>query len=113
MFRQIVCGLEFCHIRGISHRDLKVENILISDDGSIKISDFGLSVFCEPSDLMNLNMLVKGPNLNHTTCGTIQYLAPEMIKNTGYDGQVSDIWACGVILFYLLTGRKPFDDQEN
>ena len=52
-----------------------------------------------------------GPNLNHTTCGTMNYIAPELIKNNGYDGQIADIWSVGVILFYMLTGRKPFENQ--
>ena len=48
----------------------------------------------------------------HTTCGTLNYIAPEIVKNTGYDGQLADIWACGVILFFMLTGRRPFDDES-
>jgi 5'-AMP-activated protein kinase catalytic alpha subunit len=83
---------------------LKPENILIDETGRVKISDFGLSVFCRK--------LQEGPNLMHTTCGTLNYIAPEIVKNTGYDGQLADIWACGVILFFMLTGRRPFDDES-
>ena len=96
--------MHYCHERGISHRDLKPENILIDETGRIKISDFGLSVFCRK--------LQEGPNLMHTTCGTLNYIAPEIVKNTGYDGQLADIWACGVILYFMLTGRRPFDDDS-
>ena len=97
-------GLEYCHIHNICHRDLKPENILLDKDGTIKISDFGLS---------NLSWKFKeGPNLLHTTCGTINYIAPEVIKNESYDGQKADIWSCGVILFYLLTGELPFEDTK-
>lgn len=91
-------------MRGISHRDLKPENILINEEGVVKISDFGLSVFCK-----SLN---EGPNLMHTTCGTLNYIAPEIVKNTGYDGHIADIWACGVILYFMLTGQKPFEDES-
>ena len=84
------------------HRDLKVENILIGDNNLVKISDFGLSDFMVDS--------TRDLNLNHTDCGTISYIAPEMIKKKGYDGTAADIWACGVILFYMVTGRKPFDN---
>lgn len=70
--------MHYCHERGISHRDLKPENILINEEGRVKISDFGLSVFCRK--------LQEGPNLMHTTCGTLNYIAPEIVKNTGYDG---------------------------
>ena len=48
----------------------------------------------------------------HTTCGTLNYIAPEIVKNTGYDGQMADIWACGVILYFMMTGRRPFDDDS-
>lgn len=48
----------------------------------------------------------------HTTCGTLNYIAPEIVKNTGYDGTLADIWACGVILYFMVTGQRPFDDDS-
>ena len=107
IFQQIICGLEYCHMQEVCHRDLKPENILISKDGVVKISDFGMSDFTKTD-----GQLMEGPNFNHTTCGTMNYLAPEVIKKQGYDGQISDVWACGVMLFFMLTGRKPFDNDE-
>ncbi len=97
-------GVEYCHLRGISHRDLKPENILINEKGVVKISDFVLSALSQKFQ--------QGPNLMHTTCGTLNYIAPEIVKNTGYDGFLADIWACGVILFFLATGKRPFDDES-
>ena len=48
----------------------------------------------------------------HTTCGTLNYIAPEIVKNTGYDGYLADIWACGVILYFMLTGQRPFEHES-
>lgn len=48
----------------------------------------------------------------HTTCGTLNYIAPEIVKNNGYDGYMADIWACGVILYFCLAGKWPFDDEN-
>ena len=91
---------------------MKAENILITESGLIKISDFGLSSFIEPSSHLDFTLQMTGPNLNHTTCGTMNYIAPELIENNGYDGQIADIWSVGVILFYMLTGRKPFENRQ-
>ena len=101
------------HNRWVFHRDLKTSNLLYSNDGVLKICDFGLSMISEVQQKDKLNIIMKAPNLNHTACGTISYMAPEVLKNQGYDGQLADIWSCGVILFYILTGRKPFDNEEN
>jgi 5'-AMP-activated protein kinase catalytic alpha subunit len=103
-FRQIIRGVEYCHTSGVSHRDLKPENILIDENGKIKISDFGLSAFNKQFE--------HGPNLFHTTCGTLNFIAPEIIKNTGYDGAAADVWACGVILYHMLTGQRPFEEES-
>jgi serine/threonine protein kinase len=102
-FQQIISGVSFCAKQRIAHRDLKLENILLDEKGTVKISDFGLS------GLFNYD-----PNklqLMHTTCGTVNYLAPEVFGNLGYDGHVADIWSCGVILYALLTGMLPFEDD--
>ncbi|KAK6930369.1 NAF domain [Dillenia turbinata] len=103
LFQQLIDGVSYCHDKGIFHRDLKLENILVDEKGNIKISDFGLSAL--PQHLRDDGLL-------HTTCGSPNYVAPEVLANRGYDGACSDVWSCGVILFVILTGFLPFDDRN-
>ncbi|XP_026414592.1 CBL-interacting protein kinase 32-like isoform X2 [Papaver somniferum] len=79
------------------------ENLLLDVCGNLKISDFGLSA---------LSQQVKEDGLLHTSCGTPNYVAPEVLKDRGYDGAAADLWSCGVILFVLLAGYLPFDDSN-
>lgn len=102
-FQQLMCAVEFCHNRGVYHRDLKLENLLLDENDVLKVADFGLSAFSECK---------KQDGLLHTTCGTPAYVAPEVISRNGYDGAKSDIWSCGVILFVLLSGHLPFQDAN-
>ncbi|CAL0320141.1 unnamed protein product [Lupinus luteus] len=102
-FQQLISAVDFCHSRGVYHRDLKPENLLLDEEGNLKISDFGFSTFSEH---------LKQDGLLHTTCGTPAYVAPEVIGTNGYDGAKSDIWSCGVILFVLLSGFLPFQDEN-
>ncbi|WCJ23206.1 CBL-interacting protein kinase 1 [Euphorbia peplus] len=103
LFQQLIDGVSYCHNKGVFHRDLKLENVLIDAKGNIKISDFGLSAL--PQHLRDDGLL-------HTTCGSPNYVAPEILLNRGYDGATSDIWSCGVILYVILTGYLPFDDRN-
>lgn len=103
-FQQLVVALNFCHKQGVAHRDLKPENLLVDDKDNIKITDFGLA-----------NTHKAGENsgvLLNTICGTPNYVAPEVLKEQGYDGIVADVWSCGVILFVMLAGYLPFDDPQ-
>lgn len=102
-FQQLISAVDFCHSRGVYHRDLKPENLLLDDDGNLKVTDFGLSAFAEH---------LRQDGLLHTTCGTPAYVAPEVIGKKGYDGAKADIWSCGVILFVLLAGYLPFQDDN-
>ncbi|KAL4460221.1 hypothetical protein ABPG73_022552 [Tetrahymena malaccensis] len=98
-FKQIVAGVDYCHRNLVAHRDLKLENILIDDNNNIKIADFGLS-----------NIMNDGKYLS-TSCGSPNYAAPEVISGKLYCGTEVDTWSCGVILFALLAGYLPFDEE--
>ena len=99
-FHQIISGIEYCHHHRIVHRDLKPENLLLDADNNIKIADFGLS-----------NVAYDG-NFLRTSCGSPNYAAPEVISGNLYAGTEVDVWSCGVILYALLCGTLPFDDES-
>ncbi|XP_071704326.1 CBL-interacting serine/threonine-protein kinase 7 [Rutidosis leptorrhynchoides] len=101
-FQQIVSTLHFCHQNGVTHRDLKPQNLLLDEHGNLKISDFGLSALPESHK----------DGLLHTACGTPAYTAPEIVRRRGYDGSKADAWSCGIILFIFLAGYLPFDDSN-
>ncbi|KAF8534710.1 kinase-like domain-containing protein [Trichophaea hybrida] len=98
-FQQIICAVEYCHRHKIVHRDLKPENLLLDSNLNVKIADFGLS-----------NIMTDG-NFLKTSCGSPNYAAPEVIGGKLYAGPEVDVWSCGVILFVLLCGKLPFDDD--
>ncbi|KAG0235424.1 hypothetical protein BGX31_004238 [Mortierella sp. GBA43] len=100
LFQQIIIGLAFCHKRKICHRDLKPENLLLDDRMNIKIADFGMA------------SLQKTGSLLETSCGSPHYASPEVVTGLKYDGSSSDIWSCGIILYALLAGHLPFDDEN-
>lgn len=102
-FQQLICAVDYCHSRGVFHRDLKPENLLLDANGVLKVSDFGLSAL--PQQLREDGLL-------HTTCGTPNYVAPEVIHNKGYDGAKADLWSCGCILFVLMAGYLPFEETN-
>jgi len=99
-FQQIMSAVDYTHRHKIVHRDLKPENLLLDKDLNVKIADFGLS-----------NILEDGKFLK-TSCGSPNYAAPEVIAGRVYAGPEVDIWSCGVILYVLLCGRLPFDDES-
>ncbi|CAL9077148.1 unnamed protein product [Musa acuminata var. zebrina] len=102
-FQQLINAVDYCHSRGVFHRDLKPENLLLDSNGVLKISDFGLSA---------LPQQVHEDGKLYTTCGTPNYVAPEVVKDKGYDGAMADLWSCGVILFVLMAGYLPFEDSN-
>jgi len=104
LFHQIVDAIHYLHSQDIVHRDLKPENILFANKqyDQLKLSDFGLS------------RTIKEGSVMQTMCGTPQYLAPEILTNTeqkGYSFKV-DLWSLGAILFFMLCGNPPFDENK-
>eukprot|EP00605_Chrysophyceae_sp_TOSAG23-4_P001245 GSChrysophyteH1.ASY1.ANO1.1356.1 assembled CDS len=99
-FHQIISGVEYCHYQKIVHRDLKPENLLLDSDNNIKLADFGLSNVAHDGDFLR------------TSCGSPNYAAPEVISGNLYAGAEVDVWSCGVILYALLCGTLPFDDES-
>jgi len=100
-FFQTALALDYLHKRNIIHRDIKPENLLLDKSGNIKVCDFGWSAEADNAK-------------RQTFCGTIDYMAPEMIKNLPYDYHI-DIWSLGVLLYELLHGKAPFrgrNDEE-
>ncbi|KAJ3024141.1 UNVERIFIED_CONTAM: hypothetical protein HDU68_008307 [Siphonaria sp. JEL0065] len=100
-FAQIVTGVSYLHSVGIVHRDLKLENILLDSDQNICIADFGFASQATRND----------SNLLETSCGSPAYAAPELVLNDKYQGVAADIWSCGIILYSMLAGYLPFDDD--
>jgi 5'-AMP-activated protein kinase catalytic alpha subunit len=99
VFQQIICALEYCHHFRVVHRDLKPENVLLGANNTVKLIDFGLS------NLMQDSIFLK------TSCGSPNYAAPEVISGKLYAGPEIDVWSVGVVLYALLCGCLPFDEE--
>lgn len=102
LFAQLVSGVDYMHAKGLIHRDLKLENLLLDKHKNVIISDFGFvnSYNRDKNDLMK------------TSCGSPCYAAPELVlSQTAYEGRKVDIWSLGVILYAMLAGYLPFDDD--
>lgn len=101
-FREICSAVAYMHMKGFAHRDLKPENILIDEDHRIKLIDFGLCAHPESGIQTALS----------TCCGSPAYAAPELVSGRKYIGPEADVWSLGVLLYALLNGFLPFDDDN-
>ncbi|XP_068523950.1 maternal embryonic leucine zipper kinase isoform X4 [Anas acuta] len=101
-FRQIVSAIAYVHSKGYAHRDLKPENLLIDEEHNLKLIDFGLCA--KPKGGLDYHL--------NTCCGSPAYAAPELIQGKAYIGSEADIWSMGVLLYALLCGFLPFDDDN-
>ncbi|XP_039614223.1 maternal embryonic leucine zipper kinase [Polypterus senegalus] len=101
-FRQIVSALAYVHSQGYAHRDLKPENLLIDEEHNLKLIDFGLCA--KPKGGLDYHLM--------TCCGSPAYAAPELIQGRAYIGSEADVWSMGVLLYALLCGFLPFDDDN-
>ncbi|KAM9138431.1 maternal embryonic leucine zipper kinase isoform 3-T3 [Pangshura tecta] len=101
-FRQIVSAIAYVHSQGYAHRDLKPENLLIDAEHNLKLIDFGLCA--KPKGGLDYQL--------NTCCGSPAYAAPELIQGKAYIGSEADIWSMGVLLYALLCGFLPFDDEN-
>ncbi|KAI7813558.1 putative ribosomal protein S6 kinase alpha-4 [Triplophysa rosa] len=95
---EIILALEHLHKLGIVYRDIKLENILLDSDGHVVLTDFGLSK----------EFLEEEKERTYSFCGTIEYMAPEIIRGKAGHGKVVDWWSLGILMFELLTGASPF-----
>ena len=115
--RQIVLALEAAHEAGIIHRDLKPANIKVRPDGTVKVLDFGLAKALTPDAGVGTSNAANSPTLTaHATqmgmiLGTAAYMAPEQARGRAVDRR-ADIWAFGVVLYEMLTGRRAFEGEE-
>ena len=100
-FIQLISALEYLKKNNISHRDIKPENLLIKNNKELILIDFGLSAQFEQNKLLS------------TPCGSPCYAAPEMLLNPRYNGLISDIWSCGVVLYAMVCGYLPYEEENS
>jgi serine/threonine protein kinase len=96
IFKQILCAVKYCHDRGIVHRDLKADNILLDTEGNVKVIDFGLGTRYSIGEELT------------DWCGAFTHRAPEVFLRLPYDGRKVDVWSLGIVLYCMVTGALPF-----
>lgn len=96
LIKQLIQVLAYLHSQGITHRDIKLENVILNEKNNIKVIDFGFSTVQNPHKKIKM------------FCGTPSYMAPEIVSRIEYFGPPADIWSSGVLLFCLINGYFPF-----
>jgi len=99
-FNMLIDGVEYLHKKGVSHRDIKPENLLLDEHDTLKISDFGMATVFRHQGV---------ERLLERRCGTLPYIAPELLVRNEYYAEPADIWSCGIVLVAMLTGELPWD----
>lgn len=103
--RQLASAIQYLHTLEIAHRDLKCENVLITQNFNVKLSDFGFVRSCIDDQSMEVT-------LSQTFCGSLTYVSPEIIKGSPYEPKISDMWSFGVLVFMMLNKAHPFDSTH-
>jgi tRNA A-37 threonylcarbamoyl transferase component Bud32 len=101
IFKQVLLGIQYSHNKCVTHRDLKLENLLLDENNNVKIIDFGFSTCFSHEKKIKM------------FCGTPSYMAPEIVARVEYSGPPADVWALGVLLYVLLSGSYPFKAQTD
>ena len=100
LLQQMVRALQHCHSRGVVHRDIKLENVLLDERGGVRLVDFGLAGYFLPGRPLRCH------------CGSPSYAAPEIVGHKNYQGPPVDVWSLGVVLFGMLLGCLPFHGRD-